>query len=423
VAFFKKLFGGADKPEEPADAHEPSPAPRRAGPSADPPPQTPPSSPPQPTLADLPPRQLHSYFEYVGGGSSKFYAVSLEEEDGGTWRVRFNFGRIGFPRAWSIRVEGAPWKKAAGAYWALVEEKTGKGYEIRQWPPTLQLPDGASLDDVPGETPEQEHVLFRAQQRGTLPPEAGGMIAGVSLPDGDLYAPTPEGGSRGEDPVIWASAGPVPNVATTWSRLAAAFPKTGIWPFVIDASYDFNGFDDYLMDLPRGRHTEVVAILRKAWNGMVSYDEDYDLDEIAPFGKTFPGLADPTRGERATTASIDRIVASLSGGHLGLVGLHRPADILDTIGWMGAVNEDGDPLDMSTVLRSWELRFDAYVVGMGTDTLILAVGRPPRDLASATAIAAEHFAFCPDNIQQGIGTIREYADALVGEQVWPFWWD
>jgi hypothetical protein len=110
-------------------------------------------------------------------------------------------------------------------------------------------------------------------------------------------------------------------------------------------------------------------------------------------------------------------------GHLGLVGLHRPADILDAVGWMGAVNEDGDPLDMSTVLRSWEVRFDAYVVGMGTDTLIVAVGRPPQDLASATAIAAEHFAFCPDNVQQGVGTIREYAETLVGAQVWPFWWD
>jgi hypothetical protein len=78
---------------------------------------------------------------------------------------------------------------------------------------------------------------------------------------------------------------------------------------------------------------------------------------------------------------------------------------------------------MSTVLRSWEVRFDAYLVGLGTDTLQLAVGRPPRDSAAATAIAAEHFAFCPDNIQQGAGSIREYARLLVNEQLWPFWWD
>jgi hypothetical protein len=152
----------------------------------------------------------------------------------------------------------------------------------------------------------------------------------------------------------------------------------------------------------------------------VNFDDEYPDEEIAPLGKTFPGLADPTPGDR--TRSIDHIVASASG-HLGLVAVHRPADILDAVGWMGAVNYDGDPLDMTTVLRSWELRFDAYVVGLTTDTLTLAVGRPPRDLASATAIAAEHFAFCPDNIQQGAGSIREYAPLLVDEPLWPFWWD
>jgi Domain of unknown function (DUF4253) len=119
---------------------------------------------------------------------------------------------------------------------------------------------------------------------------------------------------------------------------------------------------------------------------------------------------------------MDSIVATL-GGHLGLVAVNRPADVLDAVGWMGAANYDFDPLDMSTVLRSWEVRFDAYLVGLGTDTITLAVGRPPRDLASATAIAAEHYAFCLDNIDQGPGSIREYAPLLVNEGVWPFWWD
>src|SRR4029079_16807335 len=125
-------------------------------------------------------------------------------------------------------------------------------------------------------------------------------------------------------------------------------------------------------------------------------------EEIEPFGRQFPGLAEPTPGERPT--SLDAIVARAQG-HLGLVAVNRPADALDAVGWMGAANYDGDPLDMSTVHRSWEVRFDAYLVGLGHDTMQIAVGRPPRDLAAATAIAAEHFAFCPDNIQQGAGSI------------------
>src|SRR5262245_44877805 len=91
-----------------------------------------------PSLADVPPRALHAYFEYVGGGSSKFYAVSLEQEGDETWRVRFNFGRIGFPRAWDSRIEGADWPKAARTYMALIEEKLGKGYEGKPWPADLK---------------------------------------------------------------------------------------------------------------------------------------------------------------------------------------------------------------------------------------------------------------------------------------------
>jgi hypothetical protein len=189
---------------------------------------------------------------------------------------------------------------------------------------------------------------------------------------------------------------------------------------VIDATYGFEGFDERLMDLPRGRHTEVLAILRKGWTSNMEIDEDEPPESVAPFGRQFPGLADPTPGPRAT--SIDAIVASATG-HLGLVAVNRPADILDAVGWLGAANYDGDPLDMTTVLRSWEVRFDAYVVGLGTDTLLLAVGRPPRDITSATAIAAEHYAFCPDNVDQGVGSIGEYAESLLDADLWPFWWD
>ena len=417
MSFLRKLFGAKPPPRPTAGRQDGS----ATRPPTDPaPPHR--TEPRTPTLADLSPKRLHSYFEYVGGESSKFYAVSLEEEEGDTWRVRFNFGRIGFPRAWSTRIEGADWRKAANTYMALIDEKTGKGYQIKAWPAYLSLPDGTTVEaDGDAAGPEGDGVLFQASKRGALPPTTGGTIAGIALPNGRLYAPEPSGGSRGDSPVIWASDQPVAKVGETWSRLAAAFPGTGIWPVVIDASYGFSGFDGYLMDVPRGRHTEVLAILRKGWSESVTFDEeDDDPEEIAPFGRSFPGLADPTPGERPNT--IDHLVASLRG-HLGLVAVHRPADILDAVGWMGAANYDGDPLDMTTVLRSWELRFDAYVVGLATDTMTLAVGRPPRDLAPATAIAAEHFAFCPDNIQQGAGSIREYAPLLVNEPLWPFWWD
>lgn len=415
MSFLRKLLGAGKDPPKQHDA----------GPDAPPrPTETSPGVVPthrqRAPYADLPSGPRHRYLEYVGGASAKFYAVTLEAESSDTWRVLFNFGRIGSKRAWTSRIEGAPWAKAIAVYMALIDEKLGKGYELRPWPAYLKLPDGAPAGADEVSEAEGDSPLYRSVRRGTLPEATDGSVAGVYLPVGMLSVPTPEGGSRGDLPVIWTSTVPVRRVAETWSRLAAAFADTGLWPMIVDATYGFDGFGDYLMDMPRGRHTEVTTILRKGWNDSVNFDEEYPDEHVAPFGKQFPGLADATPGLRPT--SLDALVAPLEG-HLALVAVNRPADVLDAVGWMGAANYDGDPLNMSTVLRSWEARFDAYLVGIGTDTLIVAVGRPARDLASATSIAAEHLAFCPDNIDQGPGSIRDYAPTLVNAPLWAFWWD
>jgi hypothetical protein len=301
MSFLRKLFGSGDNAERERRDRQRSPSP---SPPASP--QEPLELPPRPpTLADLPPNPYHAYFEFVGGSSSKFYAISLEEE-GETWRVRFTFGRIGSTRAWDTRAEGAPWAKGAQVYEAMVDERMGKGYELRPWPANLKLPDGGTVDDDASGSGDTDQVLFRAASPGTLPPATGGTVGGISLPDGSLYAPDPEGGSRGERPVIWASTAPVQNVGLLWSRLAAAFADTGIWPLVVDAQYGFKGYGDYLMDVPRGRHKDVLAILRKGWSESVDYDEEDPSGNLSPFGKPFPGLAQPTPGRgrpHSTTSS------------------------------------------------------------------------------------------------------------------------
>jgi hypothetical protein len=78
---------------------------------------------------------------------------------------------------------------------------------------------------------------------------------------------------------------------------------------------------------------------------------------------------------------------------------------------------------LASLLRSWEDRFGAYVIAIGFDTLDLAVLRPARTPEQARAIAAEHFASCPDNIYQGSGTLEAYAQELVDAPRWSFWWD
>lgn len=89
----------------------------------------------------------------------------------------------------------------------------------------------------------------------------------------------------------------------------------------------------------------------------------------------------------------------------------------------GAVNTDQDGAALSAVLRSWEERFGATLVGVGFDTIYLLVARPPRSLDAARRVAAEYFAFCADSVYQGVGSIAQLAHALIDGVLWSFWWD
>ena len=356
------------------------------------------------------------YLEFVGGTSAKFYAIVLHAVDD-AWTVQFNFGRIGHPRDWGVKVEDADENEAREAFDSVIEEKIRGGYEPRSWPPDLEMPEGlaAASDDEPGERGPSSAGLYVSSVAGTLPPASGAVIAGIQLPPGVLVASEQSEASK---PVIWISQRPVADLATLWRHLASAFSTTGLWPLIMALEMEPDGMAEIFFEPSTAGGSSARAVLANWWTESTADGEDTDAQ--APFGRRFPGLAQPTPGDRPS--DLDDRVAGQTG-HLGLVAARRPADVLAVTGWTGAANYDADPGDQSTVLRSWEERFDAYLVGLGWDTVHVAVGRPPRDRDHATAIAAEHLAFCPDNIWQGPGSIRAYHEELIDAPVWGFWWD
>lgn len=64
-------------------------------------------------------------------------------------------------------------------------------------------------------------------------------------------------------------------------------------------------------------------------------------------------------------------------------------------------------------------------MAVGFVTLNLSVAVPPATRDEALRVAAERFAFCPDNVWQlnGGRLLETYADHLVGKAAWTFWWD
>ena len=178
-----------------------------------------------------------------------------------------------------------------------------------------------------------------------------------------------------------------------------------------------------------GDHDPAV-LLREWFEGQVpSEEETADIREIiAPFLDGWPGLAPPGAATDADEHAVE--VAELlvdfdrvTDARLGLVRAARGADVPALIGWTGPMNHESDTTKLSAVLRSWEDRFGVRLLALGFDTMILSVAAPPQDLDHARLVAAEHLAFCPDNITQGAGSLEDYAVDLVDAAQWEFWWD
>ena len=53
----------------------------------------------------------------------------------------------------------------------------------------------------------------------------------------------------------------------------------------------------------------------------------------------------------------------------------------------------------------------------------LRVAERPGTRAEALALAQEHYDYCYDIVDQGVGTLSQLAAALMNDDWWYFWWD
>ncbi|ROO86350.1 uncharacterized protein DUF4253 [Actinocorallia herbida] len=252
------------------------------------------------------------------------------------------------------------------------------------------------------------------------------------LPGGGLIA-TEEG-----DPVLWLSG----ERATDglWASVRALHARTGLWPLLLEPLARDDDFRPWAsgelapdrMGAPSSYDPE--RVLSASWEGCTaSGDPDDHLSEsereavTAPYGRRWPGLAPGLKGADPVLAAEEYASHLMTLGRewrLGLVATGRGADSVAAAGWIGPVNHVEDTAEIAAVVRSWEDRFGAIVVGVGFADLYLSIAAPPTTPTEALPIAAEHFAFCPDSVWQGRHhDLRSYARELVDLHEWRFWWD
>ncbi|MEV0732191.1 DUF4253 domain-containing protein [Polymorphospora sp. NPDC050346] len=257
---------------------------------------------------------------------------------------------------------------------------------------------------------------------------------GLDLPPGGIVRGTRSGAA--DQPLLWISDAEPP--AALWGTLRARHTRTGLWPLLLEGLSDRDPDRPWRSgELDPDPATDPAAhdvdtVLAQWWRGVLPVEGEGAQGRavVAPFGDTWPGLAAPGSpredpDECATEFARFLVLDSwLTAPRIGLVPSTRGADTLADLGWMGPANYEGDMSTFSAVLRSWEERFGARVVAVGFATLYLSVAAPPTDRDHALRVAAEHFAFCPDNVwQSGTPTLATYADSLVDRAFWSFWWD
>ncbi|MFI0007897.1 DUF4253 domain-containing protein [Streptomyces globisporus] len=284
----------------------------------------------------------------------------------------------------------------------------------------------------------------------TLPNPLPDLAAsGLVLPPGSLVDATLDG--PWHEPLLWHAEGPA--APRDWPDLRAAGRRLGLLPVLVTGGRRDQWPKDWDLcpdDTSYPGDHDAEEVLAGYWADHVDHADDADdaddelgdgaaaddHDEDSPGpGSSWPGLAPGPAREAAedadtVAAGLAGVIAAdadawLGGARIALVPARRSADIPAAIGWSGPMNHENDVARLCAVLRSWEDRFDARVVVLGFDTMIVSVGRPPAIIEEARALAAEHYAFCPDNVDQAPPhDLDAYAEkAVLNQEAWSFWWD
>lgn len=85
-----------------------------------------------------------------------------------------------------------------------------------------------------------------------------------------------------------------------------------------------------------------------------------------------------------------------------------------------AINYDKDTAQLRHKLAQWHKNYGIDIWQAETDTIQLRFTRLPKDLA---AFSREVYDFCPDIVDQGVGTPAALAQAIRNESGLLLWWD
>lgn len=233
---------------------------------------------------------------------------------------------------------------------------------------------------------------------GHEPPSPADALtaAGIAPPRPLVWVGTAASGSA-----VWSS--PVANGAgqRLWAELREGSDAAGAWPVLsgsspVPASWDLAG----------SRRPDEVTI-----------PDDEPLIEASLASHSAREQGFRTRLEPTEHAVVE---ADLASGYLALVtgveGWQLPVAVgFDGIGGWAATEH-------AAVLRRWQQRYRAELVSLTESGVGVRVGRPPVSHEAAMAAAEDIYAYCPDVVEHGLGSMWALATTMAVSSAWSLRW-
>lgn len=298
------------------------------------------------------------------------------------------------------RDNGADASRADRGHMPTGHEKPG-----RERPPRAQQVQRAPVAPLP-DVPQTESPVQRLR------------AAGVDVP------PLTALGRTGDGTVLWGFAAGSDELERWWRRLRTVHAQTGVWPVLLGPAdelgetHDLHGERDGRAELARSADLEAEHLLTRL------------ADETgSPSGNKPPMGPDEPDDERSADEQPGEaddepfVRGAQEPGLVGLVEATAGWQVPALLSWDGAANYDLGGAEHAAVLRRWAQRWGAELVTLSFDTMELLVARPPADDAEAALVAMEQYAYCPDIVDQGVGSLAALAVRQVRAPSWLFWWD
>lgn len=217
-----------------------------------------------------------------------------------------------------------------------------------------------------------------------------------------------------------------------WEKLRAA--KRG-WPVVIGGDAELERIaEQFSLDDPAvsGLPAERVALRSTdqllAAAAKVQFPADlYKAAEMSPpkEGEVLPATWPAPSGEAPPALTVAQDLQTgrpLEKVHILILPTDRSWEVPAYLRW-GGWNACPSPELHVAALRSWHERFSAELIGLNGDTMNVRIRNRPKDRRQAWALAHELHAYCPDIVDQGLGSIAALAGELMRNDWWFFWWD